>query len=100
MKLSTKLKKIEKNVMKKSDYYVKETARRNTELATVDSATGIFDGILLKLSQRVKDRASNISTGADAGGDLSQKVATSSVAVAGAVDSQASARTNVVFTQF
>lgn len=88
-----------RNICKeKKEYYENESRRRSSEIQTVDVATGIFNDILSKLSERVKERAAALNAGAkDAGNDLSKFVKKDENEIATGVNSRAGERNQVVF---
>lgn len=83
----------------KSDYYKKETTRRNGELVVVANASGLFNNILAKLSQRVKDRADQISSGSAAGQALDANVASQATQQTASLNANVASRNNVVFVE-
>ena len=68
------LKTIMEICQEKSDYYTKETIRRNGELETVASAVKVFNNLYENISKRVRDRADNIVAGEASGNSLDGEV--------------------------
>jgi hypothetical protein len=92
------LENIQKICKEKEDYYVNETNRRNGEIKTISDAQKLFDNILNNLSQRVKERAENLSNGAkDAGNALPANVVSNKGAIQTALDTRVNDRAKVVF---
>jgi len=81
----------------KYDYFAKQTARRIKENQSINAAFSILHRIFSKLSKRVRERASNLSFGGKAGGELSHHVVKSEKAVEAGVARRQKSRAAVVF---
>lgn len=68
------LNEIKRICKEKTDYYVKENARRASELSTVDKATSLFVELVEKKLSRVMERADNLINQKEAGNDLTAHV--------------------------
>jgi hypothetical protein len=88
---------IEETCNQKKAYYEKETARRTTELDNIKNASNVFNDILNKLSQRVKERTSNLVNKEAAGRDLEAHVAAHEPEAQKTLDQNVAERKQVVF---
>jgi len=83
----------------KKKYYEDETTRRNTEIATVNDATNIFNNIVDKLSARVRARTNNLAAGKEAGEHVIKAVKSDEESINTNVDTRQDKRNDVVFAQ-